>query len=61
MLIPIGLERSGVDPAVSSAVFVTMMTDCMGFFSFLGLGRLVGPARLIGAGTPPIWHACLFI
>ena len=42
VLIPIGLERSGVDPAVSSAVFVTMMTDCMGFFSFLGLAALWG-------------------
>jgi magnesium transporter len=27
---------------VSSAVFVTMMTDVMGFFSFLGLATLVG-------------------
>ena len=40
VLIPIGLEKSGVDPAVSSAVFVTMCTDCMGFFSFLGLATL---------------------
>jgi magnesium transporter len=40
VLIPITLERSNVDPAVSSAVFVTMMTDCMGFFSFLGLATL---------------------
>ena len=40
VLIPIGLERMRVDPAVSSAVFVTMMTDCMGFFSFLGLATL---------------------
>ena len=42
VLVPITLERSGVDPAVSSAVFVTMMTDCMGFFSFLGLATLAG-------------------
>ncbi len=40
VLIPIGLDRAGVDPAVSSAVFVTMCTDCMGFFSFLGLATL---------------------
>lgn len=40
VLIPIGLERARVDPAVSSAVFVTMCTDCMGFFSFLGLATL---------------------
>jgi magnesium transporter len=42
VLIPLGLERAGVDPAVSSAVFVTMMTDCLGFFSFLGLAALWG-------------------
>lgn len=40
VLIPIGLHRAKVDPAVSSAVFVTMCTDCMGFFSFLGLATL---------------------
>jgi magnesium transporter len=40
VLIPITLERNNVDPAVSSAVFVTMMTDSMGFFSFLGLATL---------------------
>ena len=42
VLVPVGLERAGVDPAVSSAVFVTMMTDCMGFFTFLGLATLFG-------------------
>ena len=42
VLVPLGLERANVDPAVSSAVFVTMMTDCMGFFSFLGLAALFG-------------------
>jgi magnesium transporter len=42
ILIPVTLERCGVDPAVSSAVFVTMMTDVMGFFSFLGLATLWG-------------------
>jgi magnesium transporter len=40
VLIPIGLDRAKIDPAVSSAVFVTMCTDCMGFFSFLGLATL---------------------
>jgi magnesium transporter len=44
ILVPVGLERAGVDPAVSSAVFVTMMTDVMGFFSFLGLATLWGLA-----------------
>ncbi len=42
ILVPLILERFDVDPAVSSAVFVTMMTDVMGFFSFLGLASLVG-------------------
>ncbi|WP_426168575.1 magnesium transporter [Sandarakinorhabdus sp. DWP1-3-1] len=46
MMIPLGLERAGVDPAVSSAVFVTMCTDIMGFFVFLGLATLVGVGRL---------------
>ncbi|MFM9827566.1 MAG: magnesium transporter [Sphingomonas sp.] len=44
VLVPVTLERAGVDPAVSSAVFVTMMTDVMGFFSFLGLAALWGLA-----------------
>ena len=44
VLVPVSLERAGIDPAVSSAVFVTMMTDVMGFFSFLGLASLVGLA-----------------
>ena len=35
--IPILLVRAGADPAVSSAVFVTAITDTTGFFSFLGL------------------------
>jgi magnesium transporter len=46
MLIPLGLERAGVDPAVSSAVFVTMCTDIMGFLAFLGLATLVGVQHL---------------
>jgi magnesium transporter len=42
ILVPVALERLKIDPAVSSAVFVTMMTDVMGFFSFLGLASLAG-------------------
>ncbi|MGN6818407.1 MAG: magnesium transporter [Sphingomonas sp.] len=42
VLIPIGLEKAKIDPAVTSTVFVTTMTDCMGFFSFLGLATLFG-------------------
>ncbi|MBB5538036.1 magnesium transporter [Rhizobium giardinii] len=35
--IPLLLDRFGADPAVSSAVFVTTVTDVTGFFAFLGL------------------------
>jgi magnesium transporter len=38
--IPLGLERMGFDPAVASTVFVTTVTDVVGFFSFLGLATL---------------------
>ncbi|MDH7640325.1 magnesium transporter [Sphingomonas oryzagri] len=37
VLIPLGLEKLKIDPAVTSTVFVTTMTDCMGFFALLGL------------------------
>ena len=36
-LIPLGLERVGVDPAIASSVFLTTVTDVIGFFAFLGL------------------------
>jgi len=36
-MIPLGLSRIGVDPAVSSGVFLTCVTDVVGFMSFLGL------------------------
>jgi magnesium transporter len=42
ILIPVTLEKFDIDPAVASAVFVTTMTDVMGFFSFLGLATLWG-------------------
>jgi magnesium transporter len=42
--VPVTLDRWKIDPAVSSAVFVTMATDVMGFFSFLGLAVLSGLA-----------------
>jgi magnesium transporter len=44
ILIPVVLDRFDIDPAVSSAVFVTTATDVMGFFSFLGLAVLTGLA-----------------
>ena len=40
VLVPVALDRARIDPAVSSAVFVTTVTDVMGFFSFLGLASL---------------------
>jgi magnesium transporter len=40
ILIPLALDRSGSDPAVSSGVFVTTVTDVVGFFSFLGIATL---------------------
>ena len=40
ILIPLALERIGIDPAVSSTVFVTTVTDVVGFFSFLGLAAV---------------------
>ncbi len=41
ILIPLALEKMGHDPAVSSVVFLTTVTDCVGFFSFLGLATLL--------------------
>jgi magnesium transporter len=40
-LIPLALDRMGRDPAVSSSVFVTFVTDFTGFFAFLGLAALI--------------------
>jgi magnesium transporter len=45
VMVPITLDRLRIDPAVSSAVFVTTCTDCLGFLSFLGLATLVGFGR----------------
>ncbi|MEO1220552.1 MAG: magnesium transporter [Pseudomonadota bacterium] len=46
VLVPVGFERMGQDPAVASSVFVTMITDSMGFFAFLGLAVVAGLAPL---------------
>lgn len=40
-IIPIYLNRLQRDPAISSAIFLTTVTDCVGFFSFLGLASLI--------------------
>jgi magnesium transporter len=38
--IPVFLSRIGVDPAVSSSVFITTVTDVIGFLTFLGLAAI---------------------
>jgi magnesium transporter len=42
VLVPVTLDRMRTDPAVSSSIFVTMTTDSMGFFAFLGLATVTG-------------------
>ncbi len=37
ILIPVWLEKLGIDPALASGAFVTTVTDVVGFFAFLGL------------------------
>ena len=41
MFIPLAMERFGRDPAVGSSVFLTFVTDSMGFFIFLGLATII--------------------
>lgn len=40
-VIPVLLEKAGVDPALASGAFVTTVTDVVGFFAFLGLAAVV--------------------
>ena len=40
-IVPVMLEKTGVDPALASGTFVTTVTDIVGFFAFLGLAALV--------------------
>jgi magnesium transporter len=42
VLVPVALERMNQDPAVASSVFVTMITDSIGFLAFLGLAVATG-------------------
>ena len=42
VLVPVAFDRLDQDPAVASSVFVTMITDSMGFFAFLGLAVASG-------------------
>ena len=38
ILIPVTLKKFNIDPAIASSVFVTTITDVIGFLSFLGIG-----------------------
>ena len=40
-LVPVLLKKVGIDPALASAVFVTTVTDVLGFFFFLGLATIM--------------------
>ena len=40
IIIPLILNKLGIDPALASSVFVTTVTDVVGFFSFLGLAAI---------------------
>jgi len=44
VMVPLTMERAGADPAVASSIFVTMVTDSMGFLVFLGLAVFSGLA-----------------
>ena len=40
MVLPLILDKMKIDPAIASGVFVTTITDVVGFFAFLGLAAL---------------------
>ena len=37
ILVPVSLKKFNIDPALASSVFVTTITDVIGFLSFLGI------------------------
>lgn len=41
VLVPLTLERAGLDPALASGTFVTTLTDVMGYLAFLGLATVL--------------------
>jgi magnesium transporter len=41
ILIPVAMDKAGIDPALASGTFVTTMTDVVGFFAFLGLAGML--------------------
>ncbi len=40
VIVPLGLKRMRIDPALSAGVILTTFTDCIGFATLLGLGTL---------------------
>jgi len=38
ILVPVSLKKMNMIPAIASSVFVTTITDVIGFVSFLGVG-----------------------
>ena len=41
VIVPLAFERIRIDPAIASSVFVTTVTDVVGFFAFLGLAHWI--------------------
>ena len=41
VLIPLGLHRLGLDPALASGTFVTTLTDVLGYLAFLGFATML--------------------
>ena len=41
ILIPVGMWRAGLDPAISAGILLTTVTDVVGFFAFLSLAKLI--------------------
>nr|WP_239479618.1 magnesium transporter [Actibacterium sp. 188UL27-1] len=41
LLVPVALDKLGIDPALASGAFVTTVTDIVGFFAFLGLAAML--------------------
>jgi magnesium transporter len=46
-LVPLGLRAANIDPALASSIFITTLTDIIGFFAFLGLATMFA-AQLSG-------------
>jgi len=41
VMVPVTLDKLGIDPALASGAFVTTVTDVVGFFAFLGLATVM--------------------